>query len=224
MPVPLDKIVAHMGDDVTPLELILRAHLWTEAMLNRVIQSRLVNPGALRVDRTSFAAKVDLAHALGAIEQTNVAWFRSLNKLRNRLAHELDGEPTISELVELADGARGPILDVAQGVMAVLGDRIGRDKLRVVVLCQLLMLEYSAQHETWRRSNQDALTAYRVKRAMLRIGGEEISAERDAALRAEHGIAAEPRPGDATDPPLRTMLEQRPEYQILLDRLSEAAG
>ncbi|MEZ5193431.1 MAG: hypothetical protein R2734_13640 [Nocardioides sp.] len=223
MAVPLEKILDHMGDDVTSLELILRAHLWMETMLNRVIQSRLVNPEVVNVDRMGFAAKVDLAHGLGGVEPQNVAWFRTLNRMRNRLAHELDGEPTNDELAELADGARGLVGDVAEGVMAVLGDRVGRDKLRVVLLCQMLLLEHSAQHETWRRSNQDALVSYRINRALIRISGEEISAERDEALRAEHAIPPEPRPGDATDPPLKAMLEHTPAFQALVDRISTAS-
>lgn len=205
MPIPLDTVAAHMSATVSRLELVLRGHLWIESLVNGVIENRMKNPAALNLDRMSFAAKIDLAFALGAIDSDNVGWFRALNKMRNRLAHNLDGEPTPEELADLADNVGGfarELLDDALDNAIPLLERVGRDRLRAAFLIQMLILEYSRLHETWRRENEASLASYRMQRALFRMSGQEVSPQKDAELRDNWAIPPEPRPGDAFDPPL----------------------
>lgn len=205
MPIPLETVAGHMSATVSHLELVLRGHLWIESLLNGVIESRMRNAEALNLDRMTFAGKVDLAFALGAIDSDSAGWFRALNKMRNRLAHSLDGEPTQGELTDLAANVRGFAKEILDGALAnalPLLERVGRDRLRAAFLIQMLLLEYSRLHETWRRANEVSLVNYRVQLALFRMSGQPVSPEKDAELRENWGIPPEPRPGDAFDPPL----------------------
>ena len=76
------------------LGLILRAHLYLEAVLTELIQERLNEPDSLDLERLNFATKVDLAIALAVIHHSEKAPLAFLNKLRNRFAHHLDARLT----------------------------------------------------------------------------------------------------------------------------------
>ncbi|WP_179444715.1 hypothetical protein [Naumannella cuiyingiana] len=150
----------------------------------------------------NFAGKVDLAHGLGAIESDDVGWFRELNNMRDRLAHDLSGTPTQHELETLAASVVRFPRAILDGALDLSGhvDASGRGRLSTALLVRLILLEYWQMHETWRRNNQDSLIQYRLQRALLRIGPEGVTPEMDAALRSQCGVK-EPRPTDAVDLP-----------------------
>lgn len=203
MPIPLAEVAKHLSRHTSPLELVLRSHLWVEAGLEGVIASRLKRPSSVKLDRMNFAGKVDLAHALGAIDSDDVGWFRTLNKMRNRLAHDLTGTPTQDELERLADAVAGFPREILDGTLELAGqmETVGAARLPSAFIVRLILLEYSRMHETWRRTNREALLNYRIQRALMRITQEEITPEIDDALRTRCGVPNEPRPLDAVEFP-----------------------
>lgn len=99
-----DNYIPLLGFDTTTLArhlsaedeigLIVRAHLYVEVGLNRLIESVLVNRNALKVADLKFSLKLRLARALGAIEENDQRACMVLNKLRNDFAHDLQSELT----------------------------------------------------------------------------------------------------------------------------------
>jgi len=74
-----------------PVALVMRAHLYAEAALIRLIESTFVRKEAFdTVTRLQFLSKVDLAIALGKVDPRGRGGYAALNKLRNRFAHDLN--------------------------------------------------------------------------------------------------------------------------------------
>jgi hypothetical protein len=88
------EYLRHLPEDVGhPIEvLVLRGHILIERQLNRLIELQLPNPTALDLEQMRFASKVSLAEALCGHQVHEWVWnaLRSVNNLRNSLAHKLD--------------------------------------------------------------------------------------------------------------------------------------
>lgn len=95
------------------VEVLLRGHLWLENALIELIEAEVANPVPLKLDRMTFANKANLAEALGLLGSTDAGTLRALNKIRNRLAHDLHGEPTLDDLVLLERGLSQSQTDLA---------------------------------------------------------------------------------------------------------------
>jgi hypothetical protein len=80
------------------LTFVIRAHLYAESKLIRLLSDSLPNPRALDIERMSFSRKVDLAHALTLVDETTRRTLTLLNKLRNRFAHNLKSEISDNDL------------------------------------------------------------------------------------------------------------------------------
>jgi hypothetical protein len=72
------------------LAIIIRAHLYVEAILIRRIEAVLVKKEKFDCGSLSFPNKVKLAVALGRIDDADIHALVELNKLRNRFAHRVD--------------------------------------------------------------------------------------------------------------------------------------
>ena len=88
------EYLRHLPEDIGyPIEvLVLRGHILIERQLTRLIESQLPNPGALNLEQMRFSSKLRLAEALCGHQIHNWVWeaLRSVNNLRNSLAHKLD--------------------------------------------------------------------------------------------------------------------------------------
>jgi hypothetical protein len=69
------------------LRTIIRGHQAVETMLDATISEALPKPHTLELARLSFGLKVDLAVALRIIPSESRACYVSINKIRNRFAH-----------------------------------------------------------------------------------------------------------------------------------------
>lgn len=94
-----DRLSQHLkGDDY---QQVLHGHLYFDHVLTALLTEEFKNPKAVDLIRTSFAQKLSLVDALGLIPHNLVPAVTALNRLRNRLAHNLDatiGEPEIEKL------------------------------------------------------------------------------------------------------------------------------
>ena len=84
--------------DINLIGRVLRAHLFVEHYLTAFLQSENPNLGSLESAKISFAAKVQLLNNKNAMLVDLMQGINHLNKIRNRLAHNLhmqiDGNDT----------------------------------------------------------------------------------------------------------------------------------
>ncbi len=74
------------------LTVLLKAHLFIESNLVRLIKKELVNEEAIDFSRVNFPLKLQLCVALGIYEEKDLPAYLKLNKLRNDVAHKLHFE------------------------------------------------------------------------------------------------------------------------------------
>jgi len=79
-----------IGKEADPTMLILRAHLFSESLLERLIPLKM-RRGDKVIDNGSFtfAQKLVLVEAIDCLDDSIASSLRNLNKLRNQCAHEL---------------------------------------------------------------------------------------------------------------------------------------
>lgn len=77
-----------------PIVVLVNVHLHLEAFIIELASRRLRKPGALDFDRLSFPSKLGLAIALETIPEIACPALRTINTIRNRLAHNLRAEVT----------------------------------------------------------------------------------------------------------------------------------
>ncbi len=150
------QFMAHINAQ-SPLEIIIRGHLWIESSLIRLIEEVLPYPKALDLARQSFPQKVSLAVGLGLLQEEYVTAYLKLNSLRNRVAHDLFSAITEEEQEELLH-ALGPKLRFMSGV-----DREERrdepfpEPLRAAIMTLLVELEGVRETVIKRREEMAAL-------------------------------------------------------------------
>lgn len=82
------------NQDVDIIGRILRAHLYVEYYLTEYLRRANPRLGNLNTVRISFAQKIDLLDPNDKIVKDIIPGVRHLNKIRNRLAHNLSAEIT----------------------------------------------------------------------------------------------------------------------------------
>jgi hypothetical protein len=97
-----EAFAKHLGSRDS-LQIVIRGHLYIEAELVDLISDSvaMVRPEAIDFDSWSFPRKLEMAEALGLIESKNIGAFRSLNSLRNKLAHDLELEVSDAHVRDL---------------------------------------------------------------------------------------------------------------------------
>lgn len=106
MPVDAKKLGLHLSDAST-LSVLVKGHLWVERCLNRAIELRADEPTALGTDRLTFALKLRIAQAFGAVTPEHASVIATLNAIRNRAAHRVDYDLVDDELDALVTALHG---------------------------------------------------------------------------------------------------------------------
>jgi len=78
--------------------IILKGHIFIEKVLETLISNNLSNPDALFKSRRSFELKVDIARAMGLINEKYVSAFKAINNVRNNYAHKHGYKVSIEDL------------------------------------------------------------------------------------------------------------------------------
>lgn len=80
-----------IGSENDPTMLVLRAHLYSENLLERLINFKLPRGDKIiESANLSYHQKLVLVESLDCLPDSVVSVLRNLNKLRNQCAHELD--------------------------------------------------------------------------------------------------------------------------------------
>ena len=91
-----------VGNEKDHTMMILRAHLYSENLLDRIISSllprgdRIIENGSL-----TYAQKVNLVDALDRLPDELISSLKNLNKIRNQCAHELSKEITEADVTRI---------------------------------------------------------------------------------------------------------------------------
>ncbi|MEU2358019.1 hypothetical protein ABZ599_34435 [Streptomyces misionensis] len=85
----------------SPLELVIRAHLWIESRMIELLGDLVPFPDRIDFDRFTFPQKVALVAAHGAIDQEDVPAYLKLNSMRNKVAHRLNAALSAEDEVAL---------------------------------------------------------------------------------------------------------------------------
>jgi hypothetical protein len=213
MPIDLDLFMVHMrGRGI--VEVLLRGHLWIEKFLGELLEAELRDPAVIRLGRTPFSQKVNLAQALGLVSPVEAKPLRLLNKLRNKLAHDLAGEPSTADLSEL-QGSLGPVHKTLFDVQLERDPGAGDvRRLEFLIHGVLIALEYHRLRHVYWKENRAVLDAYGIARALeTRFGGEPTP---DDELKARMNIPDPPQPYDVWVQPRGI------EYDDLGRRIEEA--
>ncbi|MEC4840527.1 hypothetical protein R2360_13670 [Mycobacteroides chelonae] len=182
------------------VEVLLRGHLWLENALDDLITAEVKNPTPLSMDRMRFASKVNLVEALGLLGQSESQTLREINKIRNRLAHDLHGEPTLDDLSRLEQG-----LSKTQQRMA---DRLCQsgdyrkppaDPDHMIRLCMTLLallvdIEWRRQRLLYQKANRTSIVTFGVIEKIDRQFGRKPKTWEE--WRKAHNVPPPPDPMD----------------------------
>jgi hypothetical protein len=70
--------------------IIIHTHLYLDHILTQTLVEALTKPKALQVDRLSFSQKVAFLDALGLLSDELKPMVLAINKMRNKIVHEID--------------------------------------------------------------------------------------------------------------------------------------
>jgi len=104
------------------LGAIIRAHIFIEAKLLRLIEKGLAKPGAVKLTRVPFEVKVGLAIAVGSVPESLRSALLHVNALRNRLAHDIHKPVTEADALALFESLPRENREFMAGVP---GDSVG---------------------------------------------------------------------------------------------------
>lgn len=193
------KFEEHVFKPENAFEILLRGHLWVENLLNRILETQIVSPGVIDIDRMAFRQKVDTADAFGFISIEDGKALRELNRMRNKLAHNLLEEPGQADFAFLVSLLPRPAKAAFDAVMTVPAVSEQSNslffQLRYWFFCYVMHLDHLAAMAQYQKDNRTKLLQVTsVRYASKKYGGKEIS-EEDA--RRQFDLADPPDPKDS---------------------------
>jgi hypothetical protein len=198
--VAIDKnqFEVHLFAPESFFEILLRGHLWIENLINDVIDVHMTDPSALDLDRISFRQKIDIAQGFGFINPEDGRSLRVLNRLRNKLAHNVMAEPSqneIRDLVNMLAGRPKAIFDNVMHVPQVIEQADSKFfSLRYWFFSYATHLDYLCASEKYTKDNRTKL--FQV--AAVQVASEKYAGKRitDEEARRQFDLADPPDPSD----------------------------
>jgi hypothetical protein len=163
-----------MADRVSgdPWALVVQSHLYHDHILTLTLSENLANPRSLKLDRISFAQKMDLADALALVPQALTVFWKKLNKVRNSIAHELDYDVTQAEIDGLKMALPPHIREIA--------DTGTLDNDRPLDLRDVLIITiFHADHNRQRLSGQRLINRKYGLMVNATVAGQEFRLDLD---------------------------------------------
>lgn len=185
-----DLFDAHMAD-TSVLTQLLKGHLWLEHAIGRSLEIGLRHPERVKIERMSFASKLDLVFAHAWLPEEFESALRCVNSLRNGAAHALDYQLTEIEMKRLVDSMSGLLL-AAWGAVSKPDDSLNT-QLKKWFMAVLSVVEYGNLQNEYQVKNQSALSIYGIIKALEEKTGGTTP---DSTLRERYGVPPQPLPGD----------------------------
>jgi hypothetical protein len=182
-------------------EVFLRGHLWIEHFLDRFLIADLARPEALDLERLSWSRKLALCDALALLSPWEAAAFGEMNRIRNKLAHDLAAGPSSTEIANLIGKSperfREAVAAVRKGEEE--SGRLEPDadgplaNLRFWLFALAMDLDYRIETKMYESRNEEKLWRVEGLIAAANITKRQLS--REDAERNE-GLPPRPQPGD----------------------------
>ena len=93
-----EQVIQKLIFDEEEMSPILKGHIFIEKVLETLISNNLSNSKAFFKRTRSFDLKVELAFAMGLIDEKHFSAFKAINKVRNNYAHKHEYRVTIEDL------------------------------------------------------------------------------------------------------------------------------
>lgn len=188
---PLDYSLfsAHMNDPST-LSVLLKGHLWVEHVVTQAVEVSLADSTQLSVERMSFASKLDLALAAGALPPELGPPLKRINRLRNNAAHDLGFTLTEEMMRGLVDSLSSSQLKNMWRAIHQNGHGLAL-QLSHWVHAVVYAVAWQNMVTDYERTYKRELEVYRLIKALGERLGDPVS---DEELRATYGVPAPPDP------------------------------
>ncbi|MGX1778098.1 hypothetical protein ACWIGW_38745 [Nocardia brasiliensis] len=125
----------------SPVEKVVRGHLWIESGLISLIEATFRFPDLVDLGRFSFVQKLALVAGYGFIRPENLPAYRRFNAVRNKVAHDLSQELTEQDLLDLVNAFGDEQRDVYEKHAATLDDPAWQARFSLAILHLYLRLE-----------------------------------------------------------------------------------
>ena len=137
---------ARLHDDEA--SITLKGHLLTEYLMDRIVEEKLGRSN--RKENASYAKKIEMLESAQLLPEATIANLKHLNKIRNKMAHELDVSVSKSSMLFWRDS------DKPMHVIPKKGKYPERYYLRLLshgILTQLInhMLVHLSVDPRWKR-------------------------------------------------------------------------
>lgn len=93
-----EHVIQRLIFDEEEMSPILKGHIFIEKVLETLISSNLSNPNTFFKKTRTFDLKVDLALAMGIIDEKYFSAFKAINKVRNNYAHKHEYTVRVEDL------------------------------------------------------------------------------------------------------------------------------
>lgn len=100
----------------TILATVLAGHLVIEFLLTELVIQRLGSSVRRDVEELSHSELIKKNQALHTVDESLVSLLKSINRIRNRFAHELDFQPSKADWLALFEEAETILVDSTNGI------------------------------------------------------------------------------------------------------------
>jgi hypothetical protein len=189
----------HLFAPDSSFEVLLRGHLWTESLINQLLDIAAVDSGALDLDRIGFRQKVDIAQAFGLIQRRDGHALRTMNRLRNRLSRNLDAVPTDDDVLDLETKLGGSVRSAFDAVILSASSKEPTGsalvRLRYWFFCYAMYLDFLAAKRKYEEENElKLLQVAAIRYAAKNYNRQQVSEDE---ARREVGLPDPPNPADS---------------------------
>ncbi|TEW47085.1 hypothetical protein [Psychromonas algicola] len=144
--VEAEKLIEIFVGDVDQLVQILKAHLYTENFLEKIILATLIRGDKL-IEKGNFSYhhKLLICESVDALPDTLVSSLRNLNKLRNKFAHQMDMQISEADVTKVGSPLGNEYTKLKKGKEGRVGYLYST--LLVTICSKLAKIAYHIEHE-----------------------------------------------------------------------------
>jgi hypothetical protein len=110
------------------ISTFILGHLWVEYLLVQIVKVASPKLGEFS-EGLNHAKLIELVEGLGLLNKHEVETLTLINKMRNKLAHNIAYEPSIQEYKNLVSNAKKSFSDMTDGLQQSLDELDGKNKL-----------------------------------------------------------------------------------------------
>ena len=145
--------------------VFLRGHIWIEHFLEKLLVLAFERPEAVALDRLTWIHKLNLCNGLGLLRSWEAAALSEMNRIRNRLVHNLAGEPSAEDIARLLRLSPPNVLAAVEAVKEVeeKGGRLNEEQddslcdLRFWLFALAMDMDYRIETKEYEKKHAERL-------------------------------------------------------------------